>query len=238
MIYKEMMTSLYRIQTMATIFGLTALIFGCTIPTQMPTASPSSTGSEIPKVQESDIPSTTDPNTSGADLSDVSGESAEDPRDDSSNIPGTNSEASSENMDPAVNADSELDQSLSEFDDLFEGGTYSSNIDILIPPGTDAATTSSDEPLFEELDSNAAIVEASEASPESAPGQIDESNQREDEGTITETSDPQPIPDDIGDGRGDNVIERQIRQAAELETDPILKEQLWDEYRRMKGQKE
>jgi len=39
-------------------------------------------------------------------------------------------------------------------------------------------------------------------------------------------------PADIPDGGDDDVIARQIREAAEKETDPELKKKLWDEYRR------
>jgi len=42
-------------------------------------------------------------------------------------------------------------------------------------------------------------------------------------------------PDDIPDGRDDDVVARQLREAAETEQDPVLKEKLWDEYRRYKA---
>jgi hypothetical protein len=42
-------------------------------------------------------------------------------------------------------------------------------------------------------------------------------------------------PDDIPDARDDDIIARQLREAALQETDPELKEKLWDEYRRYKG---
>jgi len=41
-------------------------------------------------------------------------------------------------------------------------------------------------------------------------------------------------PDDIPDGSDDDVIARQLREAAEKETDPELKKKLWEEYRRYK----
>jgi hypothetical protein len=44
-----------------------------------------------------------------------------------------------------------------------------------------------------------------------------------------------PVPDDIPDGQDDDIIARQLREAAMAETDPVLKERLWDEYRRYKG---
>jgi len=42
-------------------------------------------------------------------------------------------------------------------------------------------------------------------------------------------------PKDIPDGRNDDVIARQLREAAEKESDPELKKKLWDEYRRYKS---
>ncbi len=44
-----------------------------------------------------------------------------------------------------------------------------------------------------------------------------------------------PIPDDIPSGRDDDVVARQIREAAMNEPDPELREALWDEYRRYTG---
>jgi len=43
-----------------------------------------------------------------------------------------------------------------------------------------------------------------------------------------------PPPADIPDGRDDDIVARQIREAAEKETDPELREKLWDEYREYK----
>ncbi len=41
-------------------------------------------------------------------------------------------------------------------------------------------------------------------------------------------------PSDIPDGSDDDVVARQLREAAEKETDPELKAKLWEEYRRYK----
>ena len=44
------------------------------------------------------------------------------------------------------------------------------------------------------------------------------------------------IPDDIPmDGTGEDVIARQIREAAIQEDDPLIREALWDEYRKHMG---
>jgi hypothetical protein len=42
------------------------------------------------------------------------------------------------------------------------------------------------------------------------------------------------IPEDIGDGSDDDVVARQIREAAINEEDPVLREKLWQEYRNYK----
>lgn len=44
-----------------------------------------------------------------------------------------------------------------------------------------------------------------------------------------------PPPDDIPSGRDDDVVARQLREAATREPDPELRERLWDEYRRYTG---
>ena len=47
-------------------------------------------------------------------------------------------------------------------------------------------------------------------------------------------SDSAPPPADIGDGRDDDIIARQLREAAMKEQDPELRAKLWDEYRKYK----
>jgi hypothetical protein len=43
------------------------------------------------------------------------------------------------------------------------------------------------------------------------------------------------VPKDIPDARDDDIIARQLREAAINEADPELQEKLWEEYRRYKG---
>lgn len=45
------------------------------------------------------------------------------------------------------------------------------------------------------------------------------------------------LPPDVGDGRNDDIVLRQIRDAATHEKDPVLREKLWDEYRRIQAQR-
>ncbi len=44
------------------------------------------------------------------------------------------------------------------------------------------------------------------------------------------------IPEDIEGGSDDDIVARQIREAALKEKDPVLREKLWDEYRKYKNQ--
>jgi hypothetical protein len=44
-----------------------------------------------------------------------------------------------------------------------------------------------------------------------------------------------PVPDDIPNGNDDDVVARQLREAAMREADPELREKLWDEYRKYTG---
>jgi hypothetical protein len=47
-------------------------------------------------------------------------------------------------------------------------------------------------------------------------------------------SGPSTVPADIPDGSDDDVVARQLREAAMKETDPELREKLWQEYRNYK----
>lgn len=44
-----------------------------------------------------------------------------------------------------------------------------------------------------------------------------------------------PPPADIPSGNDDDVVARQLREAAEREPDPAVRAKLWDEYRKYKG---
>jgi hypothetical protein len=45
---------------------------------------------------------------------------------------------------------------------------------------------------------------------------------------------PNTVPADIPDGHDDDIVARQLREAAMKETDPELRERLWEEYRQYK----
>jgi hypothetical protein len=49
-----------------------------------------------------------------------------------------------------------------------------------------------------------------------------------------QTSPNSNIPSDISDGSDDDIVARQLREAATAEQDVVLREKLWDEYRKYK----
>ena len=161
--------------------------------------------------------------------------------------------------------DKALDDSLDGFDDAVGGsGKGTSEIDILSPSGSTGMENNSDEPLFEEgseggmAEANAELEKrAAEGSGEGSDGAessdgaegSEGSEGSQSEGGKTQGQDSGgsagaegsqgealPIPEGIDDGQGDDIVERQIRDAAMKETDPVLRERLWDEYRRIKNQ--
>ena len=55
------------------------------------------------------------------------------------------------------------------------------------------------------------------------------------EGSFPQQAANYPTPGDIPSGDDDDVVARQLREAAVREPDPELREKLWDEYRKYKG---
>jgi len=54
------------------------------------------------------------------------------------------------------------------------------------------------------------------------------------EGAPPTGGDDSVVPPDVGDGHDDDVVARQLREAAMNEKDPAIRERLWDEYRKYK----
>ena len=135
--------------------------------------------------------------------------------------------------------DGELDDSLGEFDDRVAGaGTEAGEIDILDPSGRNTGGLGSGVPVFEEAEIGSGDVENPDIEERAEEGYEGAGET----GTVAGgaggagTGETYPVPDDIGDGQGDDIVLRQIREAAMNESDPELRKKLWDEYRRIKGQ--
>ena len=157
--------------------------------------------------------------------------------------------------------DQALEDSLEGFHDTVGSqGSTGAEIDILSPSGSRGGVqVDSDTPLFEEdgsgtmaddtmaegtiAEGNADIESRAAEGPQSEASESGAADATAVEGgplgaasDNSEGGDIVPIPEDIGDGQGDDIVMRQIRNAAMQESDPVLREKLWDEYRRMKNQ--
>jgi hypothetical protein len=53
-------------------------------------------------------------------------------------------------------------------------------------------------------------------------------------GPVGPADDTPAAPPDVGDGKDDDVVARQLREAAMKEKDPAIREKLWEEYREYK----
>ena len=142
--------------------------------------------------------------------------------------------------------DQSLDDSLDDFDSTVAGQGSSdkpAQIDILSPSGASSIESDSDQRPYETAESIAEgdsdIEERAATGPDSdsdgegagdGGGQSSGNNSSESGEAIV----VEPLPDDIDDGQGDDIVLRQIRAAATQESDPVLREKLWDEYRRIK----
>ena len=157
---------------------------------------------------------------------------------DSSKIPGSEGGESMEDLDGA------LDDSLDGFDDTLaekSGDTRIDEIDILSPAG--GSSLEDDDEIGPLSDADDIVVEnqdydmeaQSGAKLETSDGEMTQAAIEGTPGKGSETSRSAPVPEDIGDGQGDDIVLRQIREAAMKERNPVLREKLWDEYRKIKG---
>ena len=234
---------------------LSLLTTGCETTSQ--SSSSSSASSSTSRSSASNIPE----NRSPASRSSTSPSSGTYPNstapygDPSTNSESTasdsiNSEVLSDEESVAV-LDAELDDSIAVFDGMILGERAKVR-DIEDEYGeTDLpGKTGSNEPLFEEGD----VSEGGFGDDElTQPGTVPEppGSTTGSSGTVSGnqktggSSGPQGetastsngIPDDIPDGSDDDIVARQIREAAMKEKDPVLKKKLWDEYRKYKNGK-
>ena len=145
--------------------------------------------------------------------------------------------------------DEQLDAALEDFDEAVTGegsGSTEDTIDILNPMGGGSSGMESDEPLYEEgnpedgggpIEDDEFAKRAEEGGGESAQTSGQQVGGSSNEGGEAGTEPIVPIPEDIGDGRSDDIVLRQVRDAAMKERDATLREKLWDEYRRIRDQR-
>lgn len=145
--------------------------------------------------------------------------------------------------------DRELDESIAVFDGMIlderakveaaATGSYEQS---------DADSGDSGEALFEEGDLEEGLPgygdfpetvsdnESSDSSDGAVDGEYADTESDGQGSSAPSSTTPGGIPEDIDDGRNDDIVARQIREAAQKEKDPALREKLWDEYRKYKNQ--
>lgn len=150
--------------------------------------------------------------------------------------------------------DEKLEKSMAEFDNMFavKIREIEAEKDKLINEMSDGRQSSS--ALVEDTSNSDSQPKSASNSSEgneggsgkqSAPGKnygkiLGKNNNYIDQSTSSQSSLPGEgknisIPEDIPSGESDDIIARQIREAAISEKNPKLKEKLWEEYRTYKG---
>jgi hypothetical protein len=149
-----------------------------------------------------------------------------------------NSQASAESTS---DLDQTLNQSLKEFDISIGKPVEVGHIDILTPSGNPEMQVGDSDFGNENDEIDDIVMEDTDLAQQSSSGPTQPENMSSNstssvssssQGVKSQTS---TVPEDIGDGRGDSIVERQIREAALNEQDPELREQLWNEYRKIKN---
>ena len=141
--------------------------------------------------------------------------------------------------------DEQLDESMAVFDGMIidERATAKANESEF--PDDEGSVFGDDNPLFEEGDitenSDGPTGSASEEA-EGSGGDVYSGNSSENgretvasrSGGVNTSKGGSQVPSDISDGGNDDIVARQIREAAIKEQDPVLREKLWEEYRKYK----
>ena len=225
---------------------------GCQSPTQSPTAQ-----SQQPPQPQAQSPATEEANEqdSPPETASTTGESQSSDVSEPSEMPEANPDQGSPANQPspppggALSADEEiavldqrLDASMAEFDGMIMDARAAA-AEREQDSDSEGAPADAGGPLFEEAD----ITEELGGGPSGRPG--DEEASGPDgaseppsgqattyggDGAIIGRSGGSTVPANIPDGHDDDIVARQIREAAMKEQDPVLREKLWDEYRKYK----
>lgn len=220
---------------------------GCQSPTQSPSAQsqqPPQPQAQSPATEEESTEQASSPETASTTDASESSEMSEanpdqgSPASQASPPPGG---ALSTDEEIAV-LDEQLDASMSEFDGMIMDARAAA-AEREQDSDSEGAPADAGGPLFEEADITEELgggplgksgdVEASGPGGSSEPPSGQATTYGGD-GAIIGRSGGSTVPADIPDGRGDDIVARQIREAAMKEQDPVLREKLWDEYRKYK----
>ncbi|WP_297185721.1 hypothetical protein [uncultured Porticoccus sp.] len=225
---------------------------GCQSPTQSPTAQsqqppqPQAQSPAAEETSEQDSPPETASTTGASQSSDTSepsemSEANPDQGSPASQAPPPPGGALSTDEEIAV-LDQQLDASMAEFDGMIMDARAAA-AEREQDSDSEGAPAGAGGPLFEEADITEELgggplgksgnEEASGPDGASEPPSGQATTYGGD-GAIIGRSGGSTVPENIPDGRDDDIVARQIREAAMKEQDPVLREKLWDEYRKYK----
>ena len=152
--------------------------------------------------------------------------------------------------------DAELGSSLSEFDEKLlreqqelaeKSRTAATGDSGAEAEGGAGKSAEAGEGQGQNADSDAGESAGESAADSTAPGaesgqesqagesREDDSEQVASAGGIGGSTPKNPVPPDIPDGKDDDIVARQLREAAENEQDPELRDKLWEEYRKYRN---
>ncbi|MEH6528961.1 MAG: hypothetical protein V7718_03360 [Porticoccus sp.] len=141
--------------------------------------------------------------------------------------------------------DGQLDESIAVFDSMIINERVASQSTENDLPEDDGSW-GDDEPLFEEADISENSDGQGQTSLPTAGDDEGEGNAASStargagDGSIVSRNGVRgnaannQAPEDVSDGSDDDIVARQIREAALKEKDPVLREKLWEEYRKYK----
>ena len=138
-------------------------------------------------------------------------------------------------IDPELSRDENLQRLSEMFYESLNTVTHCQNTSDSATSASTAASdisgTEAEESTFES-DENTSEMDGSEAGySEMDGGEVENS----DSDSGMDNTSGTKSPDDIPAADNDSVFEKQIREAAENESDPEIRERLWNEYRKYKG---
>ena len=140
------------------------------------------------------------------------------------------------------NGGSELDKALDDSIAIFEGKILDARNEVLgsTPPPTSAENVPGVAVLAGKglEQGSGTFEENTNERLESGIPDVIERGRMPEGGELTKTgieSTTPPVPEDVPNSQGDDIVAQQLREAAAAETDPDLRAKLWDEYKKYKA---
>jgi len=222
-----MMSSIKTTFTIAAVFFLTACKTIPTTPDETPVA-------DIEQTNPSSTETATQKTSSQSTSSNNSGNNKDEPSSNTQQeIKNTNTSANLTSEEQAQQLDHQLDDRFADFDRLLlrEREFLNEEQKEQGEPQNNGSTGTAGGDGLEGLDGldDIATSDTSSENGSSSTQQAAGQNSYPSNNTNINT------PPDLVNSKGDDVIARQLREAAQKEKDPVLREKLWDEYRKYKS---